>query len=420
MNTCTCIGVSYSICVYLGVWRYLQGSKSGKTCAYSFCTIAKQTKPFIIHFIYKPKNKKVMKKFFFSLVAAMMATSAVFAQGSLLATLSHDGNISAYYGANALKTAVDAAKAGDVITLSSGQFNAVNITKPITLRGAGMSVSTDSVAAHEATIVQNAFEINIADSLSGRLLMEGLYFRNGITYKGYIKNAQFMKCRFENFIAGTSAKMTNSTFIHCRINNGFTLNSNSSNAYFINSLICSPYNYNSNGNGISSSNIEFDNCFIKFDIKSTYGYPYLVQNSYYKNCIIQRSTYSGSISQDALPSSCTAYNCVGIGNTTYSLFYYMASSNTTNTMLSSLSSVFKTYSATANGSYIKDIDDFTLTDEAAAKYLGTDGTQVGVYGGNLIYDENPTIPQITKCNVAAKSTADGKLSVDIEVKAAEY
>ena len=88
-------------------------------------------------------------------------------------------------------------------------------------------------------------------------------------------------------------------------------------------------------------------------------------------------------------------------------------------MISSVSSVFKTYNATS-GTYITDLYDFTLTDEAAAKYLGNDGTQVGIYGGSLPYDENPTIPQITKCNVASKSTADGKLSVDIEVKAAEY
>ncbi len=80
----------------------------------------------------------------------------------------------------------------------------------------------------------------------------------------------------------------------------------------------------------------------------------------------------------------------------------------------------KTYATTSNNTYVQDRYNFKLTDEAAAKYLGTDGTQVGMYGGNLIYDENPTIPQITKCNVAAKSTADGKLSVDIEVKAAEY
>lgn len=60
-----------------------------------------------------------------------------------------------------------------------------------------------------------------------------------------------------------------------------------------------------------------------------------------------------------------------------------------------------------------------LTDAAKTKYLGSDGTQIGIYGGSIPFDPRPSNPQITKLNVASKSTADGKLSVDIEVKAAE-
>ena len=358
-----------------------------------------------------------MKKLFLSLVAAIVAATATFAQGSLLATLSHDGHISAFYGAEALRTAMAEAEAGDVITLSSGQFNAVDIDKPITLRGAGMSNSSDSISSHEPTIIQNSFTINIADSLSSRLLMEGIYFKSGINYQGTIKNAQFMKCRFLNFIANSEARIVNSSFIHCRFYNGFTMNNNSSNAYFINSIICSPRN--SVSSGTNTSNIEFDNCVVKFDYSSNYGSnPAYIQNGYYKNCIILKiNGNSGCI----IPWSCTAYNCVGYNRVSNeNLFANMSSQNTTNVTVTSLSGLFKTYSQTNHGTFISDIDDFTLTDKAAAKYLGTDGTQVGIFGGSLPYDEEPTIPQITKCNVASKSTADGKLSVDIEVKAAEY
>ena len=68
---------------------------------------------------------------------------------------------------------------------------------------------------------------------------------------------------------------------------------------------------------------------------------------------------------------------------------------------------------------ISDDNDYKLTDEAKAIMKGTDGTEVGIYGGSLPYDPTPTNPQISKFNVAAKTTADGKLSVDIEVKSAE-
>ena len=349
-----------------------------------------------------------MKKLFLSLVAVMVATVS-FAQGSLLATLSHDGEINAYYGSNALKSAMAAAENGDVITLSSGQFNAVNITKNITLRGAGMSVSTDSLNPHESTIIQGAFTINVADTLSGRVAIEGIYSNSQITYTGTLKNAQFLKCRFERFIAGTNAIVYNTSFIHCRIYNGFTMNDNS-NAYFINCIVCCP------NSSYTTSTIEFDNCFIKYDYNSSYGNcSNDIVNAYYKNCIIQSTATTAS---NQIPSSCVTYNCIGLG---YSeLFANMTLKNSTNKYVSTISSVFKTYNTTGSNTYINDSWTFELTETAAATYLGTDGTQVGVYGGNLPYDEEPTIPQITKCNVASKSTADGKLSVDIQVKAAEY
>ena len=87
---------------------------------------------------------------------------------------------------------------------------------------------------------------------------------------------------------------------------------------------------------------------------------------------------------------------------------------TTNTMASSLSDIFKTYT----GGY-SDTETFELTDAAKAKYLGDDGTQVGIHGGSVPYTPITMKPKITKCNVASKSTADGKLSVDIEVTGAE-
>jgi hypothetical protein len=62
---------------------------------------------------------------------------------------------------------------------------------------------------------------------------------------------------------------------------------------------------------------------------------------------------------------------------------------------------------------------YELTNEAKTEYVGQDGKEMGIYGGNLPFETRILSPQITKCNVAAKTTADGKLSVDIEVKAAE-
>lgn len=352
-----------------------------------------------------------MKKAFLSLVAFVFAT-VCFAQGSLLATLSHNGQISAYYGASALKAALDAAVDGDVITLSSGQFNAIDITKAVTLRGAGMSVSTDSLQTHESTIIQGDYAINLADTLQGRIIMEGIYMNGTVTYKGTVKNAQFLKCRFSG-LEHSDGKLTNTTFIHCRFADYCHIAANS-NAYFINCVV------NRLHQNYSSSNLEMDNCFVHFEIQDQNSQPMLCRNTYFKNCVLAyQTTYAGG-DVHCLPTTCVAYNCVGIGKVD-NIFAKLQSKNTTNTWVGSdCASVFKTYTAYNSTSILSDSETFELTDEAKTKYLGTDGTQVGLYGGSLVYNEHPTTPQITKCNVAAKSTADGKLSVDIEVKAAEY
>ena len=69
-----------------------------------------------------------------------MCAAMCFAQSSRLTTLSHDGKVTTFYGAFALRDAHDAASNGDAIDLSSGAFNAVDIKKALTIRGAGMVI----------------------------------------------------------------------------------------------------------------------------------------------------------------------------------------------------------------------------------------------------------------------------------------
>ena len=115
-----------------------------------------------------------------------------------------------------------------------------------------------------------------------------------------------------------------------------------------------------------------------------------------------------------------AYNCIATNitsnNATKTSSYYTFANitNDTNKAIESKSSVFKSF----NGTYT-DLQDFELVDDIKTSFKGTDGTQVGIHGGSLPFSPATTNPQITKCNVASRSTADGKLSVDIEVTCGE-
>jgi len=329
-----------------------------------------------------------MKKYLFTVVALCVATVGM-AQSSMLATLSHEGEISTYYGARALVEAYNAAANGDVITLSSGSFVCTNIEKGLTIRGAGMAV--DSTAQTEPTVITGDFTINIPDSVTSRLTLEGIYHNHTITYSGTLMNATFIKDRFKEILySGGGGVVQNLTMINCRVSNTLKCGDNSS-ISCVNCIVWEPYGYSS-----TTSNFEFANCILYRNDWDTSEAP---KSSSFKNCFIHTN------SNYHLISSNTAYNCV---SNYANMFEEMP--NTTNKGGKQYEEIYKTFRGTYNDNEL-----FELTDDAKTSLLGLDGKEVGIYGGMMPYSSTPTNPQITKCNVAAKSTADGKLSVDITV-----
>ena len=332
-----------------------------------------------------------MKKTILSLVVAIVAATATFAQNTLVATLSHGDDIQMFYGTYALRDAHDAAVSGDIINLSGGAFQAITITKGVTLRGTGI----DDVAP---TYINGDLTINVASGDENRLSMEGIRCTGRTTLKGTLNSPYFLKSMFyaiDN--SNSSDKIKNALFANCKIEGYYDLRGSSS-VQFINSYV-----YGFNNMTSSTSSASFINCVI---YPQSNGYiTYNISCSQLLNCII--CTTNGG---NALPNSTMATNCVAIGYT--DLF----SGNAANTKNStgSFAEVFKDFTGTYS-----DTQTFELTDEAKKKYLGNDGTEVGMYGGVLPYSSTPSYPQITKMNVANKTTADGKLSVEIEVSAAE-
>lgn len=99
------------------------------------------------------------------------------AEVSLVAILSHGDEITTFQSTNAYAEAYAKAEDGDVITLSSGNFTATNITKNITVRGAGM------MPGENPTVITGDFIINIDPAKTGSLTIEGVCLQNMITYE---------------------------------------------------------------------------------------------------------------------------------------------------------------------------------------------------------------------------------------------
>ncbi len=334
-----------------------------------------------------------MKKFIvlFMALVTMCVTTAK-AQSSQLATLNHEGTVSTFYGANALQQAYAAANVGDVITLSSGVFNAVDIKKAITLRGAGMFIDTD--AHTEPTVLAGDYVIDIADNANGRLIIEGIYGNQTITIRN-LNNAMFLKDRFNKITYSNSEFIWKDlSFVHCRVTDEFYMCQGS--VSFVNCVLKQVTEGNSN-----KCNFSFNNTII-----SNYGCGMTL--SEYKNCILINGTSSR---YDIAHSSSVYYNNLFVSSIEKAI---SGINNSTNIRIP----IDDERVANLKGT-VSDSNDFKLKEEAKSILTGLDGKEVGIYGGNLPYSPTPTNPQISKFNVASKTTADGKLSVDIEVKSAE-
>ena len=168
-----------------------------------------------------------------------------------------------------------------------------------------------------------------------------------------------------------------------------------------------------------------------------YLYNYNLASSIIRNSIIvypKGGKDTSGTEYYALAPSVTAYNCVGIwtgelgytSSTKAYLFYFQT--NTSNTELNT--SAYYAYFKDWNFLYIykkdniysigKSLQNFKetrleLAESFKSTYKGSDGTEVGIYGGKLPFDAVSTNPRITKCEVDGKTTADGKLSVKVEV-----
>lgn len=330
-----------------------------------------------------------MKKTIVLALATMLATVS-FAQQQI-ATLNHNDSVSVFYGTTALQQAYDSAVNGDVILLSSGAFNQISIEKSITIRGNG--IIRDTIADAEPTIINGCSIGGGIDNPVSNIVIEGVRFASS-TYFYRLVNPTFRKCMFD-LVYCNQANVQNGVFVNCII-----------------------HQYHCNGN----YNTQFVNSIVNFDSWSSYS-----NGCSMINCIAYLTPSVLAQSQQNIPDlTCTnsvliaplsyinavnplaAFNCIGIKSNGY--FENSASGNNN---FSSLSSVFKDFSGLQNGKFIE--TEFELQDSIATNILGSDGTQIGVYGGMAPFTPRVTTPRYVRCNVAPHTNSDGKLSVDVEV-----
>ncbi len=318
-----------------------------------------------------------------------LGATRLFAQSTLMATLSHEGNVTTYNGTNAFSQAMSAAVDGDIITLSPGSFSAADITKAVTIRGAGGGCDGgwNEEAWNHATTINGGISIRTSNAI----LVEDVYFNEKLYYDyGEIinSNSKFIRCRISDVTNSWSGKIIDAQFINCYIT-GHVYCKAGSNMNFTNCIVRYPYND-------ENSYMDFLNCVIR---GGNYG-NLSIYNSNFKNCIyINYDSYHNYGSY--LQSSNSASHCVFIGPNDN--FFKDVSPSISNT--------------SATESFL--LDDYQLNDAAKATYLGTDDTEIGIYGGIMPFKTTPANPHISDMKVAQKTTESGNLKVEITVKGFE-
>ena len=127
-----------------------------------------------------------MKKLVRMIVVAAFAmmTLSVSAQDRPTAVLQHGNSPKVFYGPDAFVSAFAEAQAGDLISLSLGNFNVpAKIDKTLKIQGSGHN-----------TVLNAALTVEGTDAIDG-LWIEGIYGGN-LSLKGTLNNTTIQRCQF--------------------------------------------------------------------------------------------------------------------------------------------------------------------------------------------------------------------------------
>lgn len=332
-----------------------------------------------------------MKQIIFLIAAILMPVYAL-AQEGLVGVLYHGDDFKIYYSNEALKNAMEDAEDGDIITLSPGLFAGTTIDKAVTIRGAGIgAVGSVDNGTSNPTIISGSHKINISgDSESGHTLnIEGVIFEQELRISN-LSNAIIAKSRFLGAVLSDSKPtIDNVSFVQCVFDNRIDLYTNNTISI-----------YNSVLARLFTPNNFYVNCYnsvlLHPDSNAT-GFDR--QEFTYHNCIFV-SEYSGAIINYS-----KAFNCLFIGK--HSSKGAFSGTNT---------SIERQNITVPDGEEIFVSGSFYELNENGKKYLGDDGTEVGIYGSKMPFSTVTSYPQIKKFNVSPESTTDGKLKIEFEIQ----
>lgn len=347
-----------------------------------------------------------MKKFFLLMMACGVALWGRAQQGTdvLMATLQHGDEVSVYYGKTALEEAYTAAAdSGDVVTLSAGVFSFSNHEFQKSLSVVGNGFVSDMENGIYPTIIEDGLYFKPRDVVDddGEMVKEGVKV-DGIRLEGLklsyvlfqssgvIRDFQIVKCQ----LSGSERPL---------------LFESSTENFVLRQSVCDGVQFGA-GNWCNHQNFYICGSYVAvIDFPKEYctvNVDHSLINSLYQNNLVGLSLGNSIVKASNISSGVVANNSVFIDNTPYNL---IGAGNWVNCKYAGI------FEESMDNLAWDGVKTFKL--KYPEEYVGTDGTQVGLYGGPYPYNPTPSIPQIKESHIDTTVAANGKLKVSVTVEA---
>ena len=277
------------------------------------------------------------------------------------AMLVHNGEVTLYDG-DKIQEAINAASDGDAIYLTLGTFKPFNVTKKITIRGTG-----------ETSVIDG--DVNISIPGSPKLtnpVLEALSVTGKVNVGAQVDDMTIRKCKIASF--GINAQVDGAVLDRCYITGTLTLSS------FIKGMtVVSTKLYHVKALSDATQNTTFVNC--NFYQLHTNNFSGTIINS-----IIQGKYYDYNGGGGYILNSTVILNCVinSCPADTSSHIFNIGSSSV------------------AQGCYYVHYDQYVNTScdcNPNSSFTGTDGSIVGIYGGETPYTLVPSVPKVTSSDL---------------------
>ena len=315
-----------------------------------------------------------MKKTIYAIAMMLMTGISAFSQTEDTKVILQSGANTTIYDGTQISTAIGAANKGDILYLSEGTYDSFTIDKEILVRGVGENTWIDGDVTisipNNATLTQAVLEgVNVSGTINITQPATNLIIRNtkvkDVKVNGALSNGLIDRC----WITGT-----------------FNMNNNTDDTTVKNSKV-----YMISAGSLTYNKCTFLNCNIAVRMNVNTA-------AIFTNCII------------GTDSNNSPY---GLGTMESSVF--------TNTLFNTDHGSIGSSSSQTNCYFISDYwgvcDRNTLESRYdLSEYRGTDGTEVGVYGGSTPFTLDPQVAKVTESTFTVDTT-NKKLSVKLKVAA---